>query len=63
MLRSVRQLIERIVPWYDPEREAARDRRSATAVQRVDERVAAMRDAAMRDAYRRADERLSRGHR
>lgn len=53
MLRSVRKLIERVVPWYDTEREAARDARSSVALERA-ERTA----DALRESYRRADGRL-----
>lgn len=33
----LRRLIERILPWYDPERDAAKDRRVAATVQRADQ--------------------------
>lgn len=52
----MRQLIERLLPWYDPEREAAKDRRVDELVHRVD-------DAAMRRSFGRMNDRFSHRHR
>ena len=36
-MRRLRALIERFLPWYDPERDAAKDRHVAATVQRADQ--------------------------
>jgi hypothetical protein len=55
---KLRALIERLLPWYDPEREAAKDRRAEDITRRV------RRETALRRSFHQADDRLSgRAHR
>ena len=50
---SVRRIVERILPWYDPELEARRDARTEGIRQRsIRARIAA---EAIRDRYERFD--------
>lgn len=50
------RLVERLLPWYDPQREAERDRRVMATVHRA-ENVSRR----IREEYQRADDRMA-GH-
>lgn len=53
-MRKLRQLIERLLPWFDPEREAAKDERVDELVGRANELVG------LRRSFRQMDDRMAR---
>lgn len=53
-MRRLKELIERLLPWFDPAEEQAKDRRADEALKRT---------TAMRRSFRDMDDRLARRQR